>query len=405
MAKTYFNLAKIYQIVDKNKVEEFCEKAIQSYNDYFAKYDDNVSYYCRCLIEVYQFWEKPGKVKEYNRKLISYYRNLLKDPQQTHNRENYEKSLAYLYRETEQFKLAIPLYIKFLNEAKYTHLRIDYLTILGEIYLSMSEYEKAKQYYLNILELEAGNKSALYSISFIYEKLGNMEVAKSYVERYVEVYPDDDPRMYTTLALFYDSKQEPYTVLKYLRKAVKVNNDKDMELAATIYKVMGNIYWMDLHDSEKAIESFRKMTACNPSEQLKAEMTRTMFLMHADPDGFQASAKFFEENFSPDNLPLMKPPLSEEEIKQLPYHYSKLPSDFVEKNLFLRNLRKNFENELLTNQEFKTYFDRFDPDSVSDFIREYAKYKTHLTDLGKDYSVPEEQIQEKYWYDEAEDIF
>jgi hypothetical protein len=60
------------------------------------------------------------------------------------------------------------------------------------------------------------------------------------------------------------------------------------------------------------------------------------------------------------------------------YNESSLPTDENEKKEFLENLEKEFCNELEGSDKARRYFEKYHPDSIPNFIKQYARQRTEL---------------------------
>ena len=60
------------------------------------------------------------------------------------------------------------------------------------------------------------------------------------------------------------------------------------------------------------------------------------------------------------------------------YHFSKLPKDYTEKSLFIKKLEKKFIREIKKNPDAQKYFEQYKPDSVNQFINNFASAKARF---------------------------
>lgn len=72
------------------------------------------------------------------------------------------------------------------------------LTLLGNIKIIENKLDEAENYYRSILVYDSTNIEAISNLSLIYQKKGDIESAKKYLELNASLYPDlDDNLIYT----------------------------------------------------------------------------------------------------------------------------------------------------------------------------------------------------------------
>ncbi len=92
------------------------------------------------------------------------------------------KALAY-YNERD-YRRAIPLFEKLVElgeDKEYIHKR------MGQVYLIMREYAKAKEAYVNWLAFNDENPKALYGVGTSFWKLQELDSAKIYFQKSIDV--------------------------------------------------------------------------------------------------------------------------------------------------------------------------------------------------------------------------
>jgi tetratricopeptide (TPR) repeat protein len=329
----------------------------------------------------------------------------LSQPGDDVNRGYYESHLPGLYTYIEDNKKAISLYEKLLKApSRYQEIEYYYRS-LAEAYEKEKNYVRAVECWLKVLEKNKESEEALMNLASIYYGQKKLDIAKPYLERYIELYPGKNARVYTSLAFCFDEKEEPETVLSYLRQALKANDDSDKELAAVIYKAMGKIYWHRLGDAENAIDSFRKMMERNPSPELVSDAAVTVLVLSFSPDGNHHAMKFW------DDFPVQKTTapqgarLTQQQIRELSYYHGKIPKDTAEKLKWMKQVAKDFEDDLQNNAAYKEYFAKYTPESVKHFIHTYARYKETLVSAGEAYLKEKEDRHDDYLLRDANNIF
>lgn len=88
------------------------------------------------------------------------------------------------------------------------------------------------------------------------------------------------------------------------------------------------------------------------------------------------------------------------------YHFSKLPTDNSDEQLFFAELQKKFETDILTNPLYDKYFAIFEDNDRERFAQVYARDKMHLIKLQKYYSQNKyvshqgmlEDLREQYFW-------
>jgi len=216
------------QLQQYDMVENDCLHAIiildklEADSTYFINVYNNLSNYYNKI----NYFEKS---KYYTQKTIEYYKNI-------QDLESYyvaQLNLAEIYRQTEQYNLAIKQYDNYLDKIKL--LSIDYyvyyLNNYGLTYYYYGNYQKAKQIYLQALEiidqqnLQSDNyiNDILNNLACACSSLGEADKKEEYlikaVNSFEKLYGRQSPSFLTAannLATYYNEKNDFATALKML---------------------------------------------------------------------------------------------------------------------------------------------------------------------------------------------
>ncbi|MEO5572050.1 MAG: tetratricopeptide repeat protein [Bacteroidia bacterium] len=317
----------------------------------------------------------------------------------------FESHLPGLYCTIGNNKKAIALYEKLLAAPSRFQSIEFYYRGLAEAYKDESNFDKACEYWLKILDKNNESGEAILSLASIYYDQKKFDIAKPYLERYIELYPNQNARAYSSLAFCFDYKEEPETVLTYLHNALKVNTDKDRELAAGIYAAMGKVYWYQLKDAENAIDSFRKMMQHKPSTENIADAGTVVLVLSFTPEGSDLAMKFWEDFPVQQTAAPQGARLTQKQIRELPYYHGKIPKNATEMLRWKKQIAKDFEDDLQNNALYKEYFAKYSPESVTHFIHLYARHKEMLVSSGDAYMKEKEEREEEYLLKDANNIF
>jgi tetratricopeptide (TPR) repeat protein len=295
------------------------------------------------------------------------------------------------------------------------HWRYYYRTI-APLYVDMKKYKEALDCYEKMIPIfDSPNDSyeALEQLASINYTIKQYKQAVPYLQRIIELWPNQYARAYTSMATYYmEEEKDLENALNYLHIAAKANQQhegfflgNDRNLGATINLWIGNIYLDEHKDEEQAIIWYERILNApelnqeNVLPELKDLASRAcdrLYKIYSDR-GDEKKAKQYKDRrtglevikslFSPDWRP--DPPKTLDErlkehkdkdsaLQQLPYHYTKLPEDFTEKQAALKPIQEAFEKDMLENPAYKEYFKKFSPDSVDAFIKQYVQHKVGL---------------------------
>jgi tetratricopeptide (TPR) repeat protein len=114
-----------------------------------------------------------------------------------------------------------------------------------------------EQSYLNLLKLNPDDPVALNNIGMFYLQVGNLEQAKKYLSKAVDLYPDDYITHYN-LGTFYGYLDDIQNTIKQLNKAIELNPKSNEAFSA-----LGTFYFRE-NKLEKAENSFSTALNINP---------------------------------------------------------------------------------------------------------------------------------------------
>lgn len=139
----------------------------------------------------------------------------------------------------------------FLKEGLTHDALTEYLNI-AKIYEESNNLEQAQNYLNKALELNPDEKDALKCLAGLMERLGSLSEAIKYLERLINAYHDDLESLIKCAILL--KKVGRYEdALEYLSKAIELKPE-DVEL----YRLMGETYLL-LKDKQRAWDSYKKV--------------------------------------------------------------------------------------------------------------------------------------------------
>jgi tetratricopeptide (TPR) repeat protein len=317
---------------------------------------------------------------------------------------------CYMY--FQKYDKALKTYYKMLalaknetSEFKNWRLRYCYETI-GPLHLTMNNPDKAIACYEKMLPLynsPTESYEALEQLAAIHYQHKQYDKAIPYLKKIIEIWPDAHPRAYTSIAAYYyNVEKEPENALNYMFMAAKANYQRDehpgndRELAVRINAFIGELYYKEFKDEEMAISFFEKALACGPDKEVEGQICDNLYKIYNDRGDEKNAAKYKERRsglkimldlFSPEWQPpppktlkerLRNPKNKGANMEELPYHYSKLPDDIMQKEEILKPIVEDFEKDLLENPAYKEFFSKYTPESVQQFCKDYAQHKKLL---------------------------
>ncbi len=330
--------------------------------------------------------------------------------------KDYDKAKAAL-------DLLLPLDKKTKN--KENHYSLNYYLWLGRLYYTMNKVEDAIAAFEKRLTLHKDPKESyetLEQLSALHFHQRQYKKALPYLKKIIKLWPKQYPRAYASLATYYfKEKLDPENALNYLMLAKEANymhddflKGNDHEVAGSIYASIGEIYYKEYHDMEQAIDQFEKALACGKMEKklegAVCDYLYEIYKMRGDEEKAneykerRSGLKVVLDLFSGDWTPPPKKTLDERlrnpknkkgQIEKLPYYYKNLPDDYMEKHHFLKKLRYDFENDLLTNPKYKEFFDKHEPYHNRGFIHRYVEHKISLVEYPEWYLDEQDGLKEK----------
>ncbi len=300
---------------------------------------------------------------------------------------------------------------------------------------SMNNFEEAAALYkedLKIWEDSPRNTyEALEQLSAIYYHQKQYEKMKPYAQRIIELWPKHHPKAYTSMATYcLEVEEDTENTLNYLFIASKVNEMSperiegfDSEVAATIYGFIAYIYYKFQKDEATAISYYEKALLCKPTKEVEESVCTSLYEIYKRNGNAKRAEELKERRsgmakmvdlFSGDfhtELPNLKKRLANpkndpEEIKNLPYYYTKLEGE-KDSVKFRHKLQLEFYDDLMNNPIYKDYFSKYEPDSVILFCQEYSKLKISLISLAKYHMDPNASSNEivlSYYTDRIFDL-
>jgi len=416
----YWSIATVYGHFDKVKQLEYWHKAIAAYEASAKEAEEGeqdiigngynqtsmrLSGYYSCLKDLYGNVGNQKKVNHFIKKTGELLKKQAEDPS-GNSKEYHEEVLADNLVEQGKFKEALKIYEKLLKEEQCEENYPSHYNKIAKAYQAKGDTKNAVKYYLKMVEADQYDGEPILELAIIYFVDKKLDLARPYLERYIELCPDENARAYSSLALCLNEKEETQLYISYFKKAIEVNDGEDEELDAVIYCGIGKTYWRVLKDADNAIDCFRKMMNCNPSDALKGDAAMNVMLMSFDPYASNLAMEFMSET-TPKPVALdYRPKLTLDEIKALPYYYKNLPEETLASATFHRNLQKEFREDLMNNPIYKEYFSKYDPFTVEDFCYGYAKHKLHLVTMGKYYAQDTNETSSEYLERvDAEEVF
>ena len=318
------------------------------------------------------------------------------------------------------------------NSSNKTNILHWYYRKTGEMYVALSKFKEAAACYDKDLPLwgtDYGSYETLEQLSAIHYQQRQYALAKPYLQRIIEQWPDTYPRAYTSMAMFYlEAEEDAENALNYLMKAAQVNRQTperiggiDAEIAANINGLIGMVYYKKLNDEEKAIQYYETALLCKPSKEVEAEICTALYDIYKKNGNEERAAELKDKRLGPVMLldlfngpPPPRPSLharlgnpknTQEEIEKLPYYYKNLPEDSTERFKYLRHLEEEFYEDLLNNPAYKEYFKKYFPFEVKKFAYEYVKHKESLLNLARWVMDPNESGKEKELHYFTDKIF
>ncbi len=347
-------------------------------------------------------------------------------------------SLAESFAGSQQLQEAIEVFDQIVPIAEASPDREEMLHVYynrtGELYISMNKFEEAVKCYEKDLELYSNihrTYETLRQLAAIYYQQHQYALAKPYLLRIIETWPNCHTKAYSSLATYYlEVEEDAENGLNYLLKATQVNGQtpekikgNDAEEAATLNAYIGSVYYRRLQDETSAIEYYERALECGPKKEIEAEVCTALYEIYKKNGNEKRAAELKEKRTGPAMLldmfsgdfqapppanlqaRLNKPKNTKEEIEQLPYHYKKLPTESGQSLQYFLDLQEEFYEDLLNNPAYKEFFSKYNPKSVKNFCYEYAKHKRHLVELAKYDMDPDESSREMILRTDTEEIF
>lgn len=361
--------------------------------------------------------------------------------------------LGTCYWINKQHKKALVAYNKMLKMERFLkdpadpanrmtlnwHWRYYYRTV-APLHYDMKNYKEALSCYEKMLPLfDTPNDSyeALEQLAGINYTIKQYKKAIPYLQRIIELWPNQYPRAYTSMATYYmEVDKDLENALNYLHIAAKANCQSenfllgnDRNFGATTNLWIGNIYLDHHKDEEQAIIWYERILNApelnqeNVAPELKDLASRAcdrLYKIYIDRGNEKKANEYKDRRtglevlhslFSPDWKPdppkslkkrLKNPKDKDSALQQLPYHYTKLPEDFTEKQAALKSIQEEFEKDILENPAYKEYFKKFSPDSVEAFYKQYVQHKIGLVN-GWEFYI-DEPSKVVAWRNSAKDM-
>ena len=139
----------------------------------------------------------------------------------------------------------------FLKEGLTHDALTEYLNI-AKIYEESNNLEQAQNYLNKALELNPDEKDALKRLAGLMEGLGSLSEAIKYLERLINVYPDDLESL-IKCAILLKKVGSFEDALDYLSKAIELKPED-----VGLYRLMGETYLL-LKDKQRAWNSYKKV--------------------------------------------------------------------------------------------------------------------------------------------------
>tara|TARA_R110002111_G_scaffold234518_1_gene295610 strand:+ start:179 stop:1291 length:1113 start_codon:yes stop_codon:yes gene_type:complete len=112
--------------------------------------------------------------------------------------------------------LALPLFERLVELGEYKEYIFEKM---GYAYFAMAKYEKAKEAYKNLLTFDGENPVALYGIGSAYAKLQELDSAKIYIKKSIEVQKVVLDKEYNALARLAVEQNNLKLAIEYYKKA------------------------------------------------------------------------------------------------------------------------------------------------------------------------------------------
>ncbi len=287
-----------------------------------------------------------------------------------------------------------------------------YYIFTGQMYEQMNQFEEAINYFKKSIPLYEKKEDSYESLEHLCGVLNSQrryEEAFPYLKKIIKLWPMEYPLAYTSLATYYYLTQDDAeNAMNYLHLAAEANHQRedflkgnDHFVSAVIYTFMGEIYHNKYGMDNEAIGCYNLALTCEPTKELIGEIYDSLYTIYMDrgeeekaqeckdkrSDKSQLLAMFSE----PFELPAKKTlderlrntKNTKEELEKMPYHFSNMPNELIERLKYKEKLRDFFENDLLTNPKYKTFFDKYVPFYTRGFIFHYVQHKLSLIDKPK----------------------
>ncbi len=265
--------------------------------------------------------------------------------------------------------------------------RLNFHLNIADSFKDGNNFPKAIGHYLEVLEELPNSERALLGLGVCYFLLDKKEIAKPYLQRYVELYPATDPRTYSSLGICYLEDKEFDLALEYFQKAAELDNGTEAGYQGTMYNIIGGIYAKNLNDFPNAFKYYRLSMESKPADNVIGDTNLNVLNMSFKPKGSDLAMKFWEDFPQNKNIILPPPSLSKEEIEKLPYHHTNLKKlSEPENDEFLEKLEEDFIKEIDSNPAAVEYLKKFLPASARKFKRHYAEHKIKIVQAGRYYS-------------------
>jgi tetratricopeptide (TPR) repeat protein len=374
----------------KNIKKDIYNKAIGHYEEELKKQPDIPERHkiLSDLVTVYYNLGNETKANELDKECDALIHDALKD---------IKKYNLFLWNSANQFnngdkkELSSLIFEKFIpiNEKTWTAEQIlNHRKNIADSFMEGNSFPKAIEHYLIVLDAIPNSEGALLGLGTCYFLMGKKDIAKPYLESYVELYDAKDPRTYSSLAICYLEDKEYDNALEYFLDAAELDNGKEAGYQAAMYNIIGGIYWKNLKDAPNSFKYYRLSMEANPAENVIGDTNLNVLNMSFKPQGMELAQKFWADY--PNNKEIIAPPpsLTEEEIKNLPYHFSNIKKsgdpgyeDYIEK------MEEDFIEELNSNPSIVEYLNKkYVPASARKFKRHYAEHKARIIQGGEYYS-------------------
>jgi len=184
--------------------------------------------------------EELYKQAEYRKALIVFKEFLKKQPKLYKIRVN----IGNCYIKLKEFEKAIPEFKLVLEKLKQENsdlkgnkIAASIYASFGELYMDKNELEKAKEYFEKSIDIDPSSYTLSYNVAEIFFDSNKIEEAIKYYNLCIKVKPDWQ-KPYIKLAYCYINKGETKKAINYLNEFIKLNPETDpqTEVAKSLIK-------------------------------------------------------------------------------------------------------------------------------------------------------------------------